>query len=1078
MSNAGQAILTIGGTILGAYFGYPQLGFVLGSLAGQALFPTQLPGVTGPKLTDRNTTSAQVGDPVVWIFGTDYSTGTVIWLDEIETVEQTEHQGKGGPSQDFTTFTYFQSIAVGICGTYPTEAYGPGTKELLRVWENGKVVYDVRPQRSGESDSDYAARLASSAEYAATFVFYNGAADQLPDPTIEAVRGVGNTPAFRDLCYIVYPRRQLQDTQAQRHPSFRFEVGSCTADFAATRHYTSPGTHAWVKPYGLVSATVTCIGGGEGGSAGGSDRPEGVGLTNGGGGGGGGGAGRDTFDASELPDVVEIVVGHGGQGAAQNTEPLSIGVNGDPGGDSSFGALVRGRGGGTVTPGIGGLGSPQIAAGGAGTNPGGNTSGDPVGLGPGRPAGAGGGTGGGANQFTGLDGSDGGDGEADPDGPPAGAGGGLGGTAGDIGPPEILAGPGFIGNDSLIHHGGGGGGGGGGARGGDGGTGGRGGKYGGGGGGGGGGTLGVDFPIGGPGGDGAPGIVSVEQDFGANDPCEATQSIGLIVAAICERCGLTAIETSTINDTLIHGYALARHLNGRAAIDPLRSVGWFDVVESGLALKFVKRGADPVAQLETADLGAHEFGGTIGPAITSKKAQDPELPKVVRVHYFAVSRDYEYGEAVSPWRTTTDATNPVDVELPIALDDQTAAEIVEAIWADSWTARDTHEASVGRNWIQLEPTDPVLIPLDGEYQRMRVVTIQDSSLLLRKLTLVRDDDDNFVPIAVAVEPQRPPSVIDVKAPTLLIVLDLPPLRFEDDDPGVYAAVAPATGSTWQGAVIYRSCDGELTWEPLTDGLTETLVGELVDALEDTAFVEGFDMGSTLRVEIPVWAATTPASATIDQLANGANACAIGAPGRWEIVQYQFATQVSATVWELTGLLRGRRSTNHNIGTSVAGDRFVLLDENTITRLAVDPALIDETCSYRPVTFATTFASGADQDIEHEHEGQALIPFSPVDVTAARDMSGDIGVLWDRRDRLGFTLSGTLPMSEAVEAYQVDVVYLGNVIRTLSSGTESATYSAAQQATDGTAAATALFFRVYQISAVMGRGWPGECQLAA
>jgi hypothetical protein len=35
------------------------------------------------------------------------------------------------------------------------------------------------------------------------FTFYTGAADQLPDPTIEAALGVGEVPAYRYLCYVV-----------------------------------------------------------------------------------------------------------------------------------------------------------------------------------------------------------------------------------------------------------------------------------------------------------------------------------------------------------------------------------------------------------------------------------------------------------------------------------------------------------------------------------------------------------------------------------------------------------------------------------------------------------------------------------------------------------------------------------------------------------------------------------------------------------------------------------------------------------------------------------------------------------
>lgn len=216
MANAGQAILTVVGTIVGAYFGYPQLGFVLGSLVGQAVFPTQLPGVSGPRLNDTRTTSAQLGGPVAELFGTDVVPGTVIWLGDVQEVTNTETQGgKGGPEQDVTTFTYYQPIALGLCR---------GLVDLVRVWENGKLVYDIRPQQEGETAGEYATRASQSATYSNTYFFYTGTEDQGPDPTIEQFKGFGNVPGFRGLAYIVFYNRQLLDEQGLRHPNFKFEV--------------------------------------------------------------------------------------------------------------------------------------------------------------------------------------------------------------------------------------------------------------------------------------------------------------------------------------------------------------------------------------------------------------------------------------------------------------------------------------------------------------------------------------------------------------------------------------------------------------------------------------------------------------------------------------------------------------------------------------------------------------------------------------------------------------------------------------------------------------------------------------
>lgn len=218
MSNVGQGVVAVVGTVVGSYFGNPQLGFQLGMLVGEQIFPTQLPGVHGPRMRDNRTTNAQIGGVVFEVFGVDVVPGTVIWMGPvIEIAKTTEVGGKGGGSeQKQTTYSYQQSIALGLCR-------GPKAG-VLRIWENGLLVFDSRDQQEDESDADYEKRYQKTAEYRETFELYFGGSTQLPDPTIEMHRGAGNVPAYRGLMYMVYPHRNLLDTQGLRHPNFKVEI--------------------------------------------------------------------------------------------------------------------------------------------------------------------------------------------------------------------------------------------------------------------------------------------------------------------------------------------------------------------------------------------------------------------------------------------------------------------------------------------------------------------------------------------------------------------------------------------------------------------------------------------------------------------------------------------------------------------------------------------------------------------------------------------------------------------------------------------------------------------------------------
>jgi hypothetical protein len=149
------------------------------------------------------------------------------------------------------------------------------------------------------------------------------------------------------------------------------------------------------------------------------------------------------------------------------------------------------------------------------------------------------------------------------------------------------------------------------------------------------------------------------------------------------------------------------------------------------------------------------------------------------------------------------------------------------------------------------------------------------------------------------------------------------------------------------------------------------------------------------------------------------------------------------------------------------------------RIGGSNAGIGVASTYRAVTIGQAFTAGIDQVFTPK--GLALKPFSPVYLKGVFDVgTGDLDISWIRRDRFGLTLrSGVdIVMSEATETYQIDIVNGAasppGVVRTLSvTGSRSVTYTAAQQATDFGSAQSSYDVLVYQMSAVVGRGYPVE-----
>lgn len=1076
MSNAGQAILGIVGGIVGFYLGGPTgaaYGFQLGYLAGTALFPTQLPHVQGPRLGEGQQTQSTVGSPIPMIFGTQPVGGNIIWASPVrEIATTTSAGGKGGAEQSQTTYSYRRSFAILLCE-------GP-IGGVRAIWANGKPILYLKNNTGMSFDEmlsaygtdtpegrvveDFLNQQAAGASWLERMTIYLGTEDQLPDPVIESFQGVGNVPAYRGYAYVVFDDVLLRPEDGNRLPaSWKFEVyEEGNEDSEAFDYYANevmlpwhPGYLARPDPRQTAGAYKYRVNGIQ------YDDPQEA--------------------ISHLTTNEELIGWSAGLFNNEFVIPLTADIGSfNPKDDRTLWMLFPAREYSELNPVFSDAYSACSAATEGGTYWVGSTF---------RPHGIYAIT---AGPHPGPN-----DGvfncgtywaayfadqrieverQPQPPQPPCvvGVPSGVDGrcvAGGRLFPSyqweymegtyRSLQGLTYLGGDYIATY-----------------------------------PLSPVRHVSNPQyddedfwtaayerararGDMADGLVygvhyPYNQPFAYRIPNPVRTvdtfpvSLAEIIRKVCARVNMTAIDVEDLEDVFVIGYQVSRPMYARAAIEPLRSVGFFDVVESGEVLKFTKRGKAIVDTLTDDDLGAHVVGEDRPALISTRKAQEVELPRQVRVHFMNPLLDYDPGEELSPSRFDTQAESVLDVDLAVCLESDDAAKIAETLMRDFWVGRWSHSVQVDQTKAALEAADPIAAPVDGQVHRMRINSITDRLPNLRTFELVRDDDGTYVSHAVGTGTSRPPVRIPFYGPVDLLLMDLPALTDADNDAGYYAASKPLlTNGDFRGALFLKSPDSGGTFSIVGSVTTPVAAGEIVGTPPGIGPTTIFDEGGEITVDLEYGEMESRTEADV---LNGANAAAIGAHGRWEIVQFKNATNVIGSIWTVSGLLRGRRGTEHNVGATIKGDRFVMLSTGDITRINSDIASIGKTVYFKSIPIGTSPEGAAVS--EFEGEGMALKPFSPVHIAADREVDGSISLSWVRRDRLGSDT--VIPMSESSIDFEIDVMDAeGLIVRTISVSETSATYSADQQVTDFGALQDSVTVRIYQISTTVGRGTGAE-----
>lgn len=316
---------------------------------------------------------------------------------------------------------------------------------------------------------------------------------------------------------------------------------------------------------------------------------------------------------------------------------------------------------------------------------------------------------------------------------------------------------------------------------------------------------------------------------------------------------------------------------------------------------------------------------------------------------------------------------------------------------------------------------------------------------------------------------KPPTVPAALGPVHALVLDLPAL--DDSVPTVLSRLA-VFSDPWPGAVaVWESIDG-LSYSRAGLALAPTLCGETLDDLAGGPTARWHN--ASFRVQLYGGALS---SVTDTVLFSGANAAAVQrTDGAWEVIQFANAELVGDGIYLLSRMLRGQAGSEWAIApTLAAGSPFVLLDPNVVT-VASGLDALERTLQLRVVAAGRDTGDPSALALTATPHATSIKPLAPVHVKGKRDGSG-VTFTWIRRTRIeGDGWEGEVPLGEDSEAYVVDILDGGDVVRTLNATTPSALYAAADELADFGAVQASLNVRVMQLSATVGRGFAADATL--
>lgn len=553
-----------------------------------------------------------------------------------------------------------------------------------------------------------------------------------------------------------------------------------------------------------------------------------------------------------------------------------------------------------------------------------------------------------------------------------------------------------------------------------------------------------------------------------------------IITDECALVGVTSgdLDLTGLTNHDVRGY---RHAGSvRAALEQLQAAFPFDVLQAGYKVKFKDRGGASVLTVPESDLGARAGNDT--PVRFSTLLEMPsQVPAKVTFNFLNADREYDPDEQSSAY-TAQDVKNSYTVSMPLVMTPTEAKRAADVL--------------LKKEQIERTAVAPFWLPPTADYRKLEAADVIDviahgrtHSVRLTKVSNLPDGrvecegkltaSAAYASTAAAQDSLvLGQSLVPLRGSSGLQLLDIPRIVSAQDVPGIAAAMWGYTAS-WPGGTLFRSDDAGQTYNAITSFLDKSDVftaGAAIGAANGYAI----DNASSLTVT-PKWAGADLFSITETQLYAHSNLAAYGADGRWEIIAFK-TVETSGSDYVIRDFRRGMYGTEWASGLHQTGDLLVMLDIDASDFAGLPLTAINSPRIWRGVTAGASIDSA--EDVAHTYAGVNLKPMAPVDLKGERSaytLDWNLSWMWRSRTLVELFSGLAQPPSESPELYDLEIWNADYTVmkRSFSALTVHAcSYTAAMQVTDFGSIQETVRVRIYQYSAVVGRGVPANLYVSS